>query len=108
MTCITTISINNDFATCETSIALRTANNETACRIDKIFSLPIEQLARYNRKNYLFPNVPLNLFQCNIFSVLSRYYNGIHTFGFSVHIFNRNLGLPIRTKIIKSTILTHF
>ncbi|MNP24999.1 hypothetical protein D3C76_1177900 [compost metagenome] len=108
MTCITAVGIYDDFASSKACISLRSANNETSCWVDEIFSVLIQQFSWNDRQDYMFFDVFLDLFQCSLFSVLSRHNDCIHTYRLVTVVFNRYLCFTIRTKIFQCTVLTHF
>ena len=108
MTSITAIRINDNFTACQTSIPLRSANNETTCRVNEIFGFSSSNSAGTTG---LITCSLISAWICS--SVISSACCVDTTIastrtGLSVNIFNRYLCFAIRTQIVKCAILTNF
>ncbi|KAL7686044.1 hypothetical protein Plhal304r1_c028g0092541 [Plasmopara halstedii] len=103
-----TVSVNNDFSTCQTRITMWSTNHETARRVQMIYRLVVEILLRYHSLDYMFHQVGMNLFVCNFIIVLSRndhsVYSLWHHTTIFLFVFHSNLCLTIRANPVKSSI----
>ena len=108
MTSHSTVSIYDDFSSCETSITVRSADHETSCRVDEELGLVIDQLLWKDRVEYVLLDILVNLLLSHILVMLSRKDNSLKAERLSVLIvLYRNLSLSIRTKILQSSVFSY-
>ena len=107
MTSHAAIGINDDFTAGQTSITLRTADNETTGRVDVVFGFRIQHFCGNNRCNNLFDNIFANLLVGNFRCMLGRNNDSIYTNRFAVIIFNGNLSFAVRTQVRQHAFLTN-
>ena len=101
------IGIHDDFPPGQTGIPLRTADDEPAGGIDVVDGVFVQQVSRNHRFDYVFQDVPAQLFHGNFRSMLGGDHNGIHADRFVVFIFHRHLGFTIRTQVWQDALLAH-
>lgn len=108
MTSHAAIGIDDDLTACEARIALRTADDETASRIDEEFRLVVEQAFRQFRFDDEFEEVAFDLFAADFGAVLCRNDDRIDADRFAVFIFDSDLGLAIGTEIGQCAVFADF
>ena len=96
MTSCSTVGINDDLTSCQTTVTVRSADNKTACRVDEIFGIRVNHISRDDRIKNIFLNVLMDLLLSNIRIMLCRAYNRIDSLRFaSLIILNCNLSFSI-------------
>ena len=97
---ISAISIHDDLTPCQSGISVRSADNETSCRIDVKSRLFIDQFHRQHRVEHLFLNVFMDLFLGHILVMLGGKHYRLQAQGLAFRIiFHRNLTLAVGTQI---------
>mmetsp|Transcript_10596 Transcript_10596/g.20081 ORF Transcript_10596/g.20081 Transcript_10596/m.20081 type:complete len:232 (-) Transcript_10596:150-845(-) len=95
----TTVSVNNNFSSSETSIAVRSANDEAPRRVQVIAGLVIQVLFGNNRLDDMLHQVLVNGLCLNILVVLCRDHDGVYAQGnhgaVYLLVLNHHLGFPI-------------
>ncbi|MNR15484.1 hypothetical protein D3C85_1320210 [compost metagenome] len=97
MTSITAVRINDNFTTSQTSIPLRSTDYESACWVNEVVSLFIQQMRWNDWKNNVLFNIFLDLLQCCVLIVLRGYNNRIYTNRFVIDVLNRYLRFTVWT-----------
>ena len=95
------VTVHNDLSASQSTVSARSANHEGAGGIHPIFSCGIEQVGRHYRFYDLLNHVFSDLFIAHILCVLGRKHNSVHAGRLSIHVFDANLTLAIRSKIIE-------
>ena len=108
VSCISAVSIHDDLSSCQSAVTVRSADHETACRIDKEFCLIIYHIFWKDHIKHVFLNIRMDLFLCHIRIMLSRKNYCIKTGRFAIFIIlNRYLSLSIRTKVRKRAVFSY-
>ena len=92
------VGINDDFTTCQSTVAHWTADYETTGWVDEELGRSSQPFSRQYRLDDLFHNGFLQRFLIDVFRVLSRQNNRINTDDFAVVILEGNLAFCIRTQ----------
>jgi hypothetical protein len=107
----TTVRVDNDFATRQASIAVRSANDKATARIQVVNRLVVQVLFRNNGLDDVFHEIGLDLFLRHVFAVLRRNDNGMdafrHRHAIFEHVFARDLRLAVRAHPFARAILAH-
>jgi len=107
----TTVSVNNNLATSQTGIAVRTSDNEAARRVEVIDSVLGEVLSRDNWLDHVFHEISTNLLVGDVVVVLSANDNGVDSKrdhgAVGALVFHHDLGLAIRAHPLEDTIFAH-
>gem|GEM_PF-2435645 len=103
----TTVSINDNLSSRQSTIPFWSSDIEHTGRIDEKFSFLIHQITKY-RSNNKIDNSITNFLMRNIQSMLRRDDNSIDSQWFLIFIFYRYLRLAIRIKEGKGTIFSYF
>ena len=105
---ISAVSINDNFAACQTAVAMRSSDYEPACRVDKESGLGINHSGGQNRIKHMAFNILMNLFLGNSFVMLCGQDDCIKADrrAFLI-ILHRYLCLAVRAQIRKCSILSH-
>ena len=106
MTCISAVGVNDYLSSCQAAVALRTADNKSACGIYEILCVN-KQLCGDNRLDDLFDNILSYLFESDLGSVLRGNDNSINSYGLAVIVFNCYLSLSIGTEIGENARLSY-
>ena len=108
VTGISTIGVYDDLTSGQTTVSVRSSDNETASRVDEELGVCIYHVSWKDRIEDIFLDILMDLFLRYFFTMLSGQNNCLQTDRFAVLIiFNSNLSLSVRTKIRKSTIFTN-
>ena len=103
-----TIGIDNDLASRQSGIPLRTADDKTPCRIDVVGDLIMQHAIGFKyRVNHLLFDCFLHLFKRDIVMVLGRNNDSIDTYRFAVNVLDRDLRLAVRPQKGYSTVLAN-
>ena len=98
MTACSTVGINDDLTSCQTTVTVRSADYETACRVDEIFGISVNHISRNDGIKNIFLNILMDLLLSNIRIMLCRAYNSIDSLRLAgLIILNSNLSLSIRS-----------
>ena len=85
------VSVDDNFAPGDASIAMRSAGNKPASRIDVNVCICVHQFCRHNRIDYFTFDVLAQLFSRNFVTVLTLNYDGIDAFWRITVVFNGHL-----------------
>ena len=107
MSAVTAVGINDDLSTGKTAITLRTADYKSAGGVYVDLSVFINEACGNDGLDHVFDDVSADLFEGNVFVVLSRNNDVFKTNGGVIFIFHSNLGLAIGTEICKCAVLTN-
>ena len=106
MTGISAVGVYDDLTACQTAVAVRSADNETAGGIDEIFGILIYHVSRNDGVKYIFFDVLVDLLLGHISGMLGGKNNRIKANRLAVFIiFYRNLSLAVRTKVRQGAVL---
>ena len=83
VTCISAVGVNDYLSSCQTAVALRAADNESACGIYEILGVN-KQLCGDNGLDDLFDDIFSYLVKRYLGSVLRGYNNGVNSYGLAV------------------------
>ena len=70
MTSCSTVGINDDLTSCQTTVTVRSADNKTACWVDEELCICVYHLLRKDLIKYIFLDVLMDLLLGNILVVL--------------------------------------
>ena len=102
------VGVHDDLTAGQTGVAVRTADDETAGRVDEILGILIQQMGRNDLLYHLLDHVLANLREGHLRAVLGGNNNRIHTDGLIVLvILYGNLALAVRTEIVEHTVLAY-
>ena len=104
---IAAIGIHDNLSACQTGVTHRAADHKSACRVDVIFCVFIQQGGRDYLLDNIFNNILFNLAMLHIGIMLRGHNNGIHSYGCIVLIFHCHLCLAIGAQICQCTVFTH-
>ena len=107
MTGITAVGIDDDLAAGKAGIAVRTADDKAAGRVDENPGIVIEQSSRKRRFNNVFDDIGTDLLQCDGIVVLTGHDDGIHTHRFIVVILNGHLRFSVGAEIRQRAVFAH-
>ena len=108
MTGISAVGVYDDFSSGQSTVTVRSADYETAGRVDIIFCILIDHLLRKDRIEDIFLDILVDLLLSYIRIMLSGKYHCIQTYRLVVLIvLNRNLALSIRTKVGQGSVFTN-
>ena len=108
MSCISAVSIHDDLTSCQACITVRSTDDETTCRIDKIFGICIQKFLWQDRIKYIFFDILMDPFLRYVRVMLCGKYNCFQAERLSVFIiFYGNLALAIRAEVRQCAILTN-
>src|SRR5690349_24970821 len=99
MTANAAVGIDDDFPSGESSVAMRSADDETAGRIDMEFGLRIHHPGRDDRINNVFFDISAELIGAHIIAMLRGDDHGVDAAGLSIHVFNADLAFSVRPEI---------
>ena len=103
------VCIDDDLAPGQSAVALRPANDKSACRIDQNSCIRVRQFRRERRHNDQSGHILTNLLQIRLGAMLRRQHHGVHTHRLPVLvILDGHLSLAVRTKIPDQALPTHF
>ena len=109
MTSVSAVGVYDDLAAGQTTVAHRSANNETTGRIDEELRSFRYHLLRQDRIEYILLDIFMDLLLRYIRIVLCGKYHAVQRSGLAIFIvLHRNLGLAIRTKVRKGAVLANF
>ena len=69
---ISAVAVHNDLSSCQSAVSLRSADNETSCRVDKELGLLVDHISRDNGVKYILFDILVNLLLSNGLVVLGR------------------------------------
>src|SRR5256885_60844 len=98
---VTAVGVDDDLATSQSRVALRTTSYEPSSRIDMELGIVIEKIARHRVLNHMLANLCSKLFVGNFRRMLRRNDDRIYAERPTIAIFNGYLRLAIRTKVGK-------
>ena len=107
VTCPATVGIDDDLASRESGVAVRSADNELARRVDEILCLCAQKLCRNDLLDDLLDHILADGREVDILIVLRRDNDGIDVDGFAVLVGNRDLRLAVGTQIFEIAVLAH-
>ena len=109
MTRHSSVSINNDFTSCQTAVSMRSSDHKTSCRINEKLCFIICHICRNHFIEYIFLNIFMNPLLRHFRIVLCRKHNRIQTLWNAVFIiFHSYLCFPVRAKIRQCSVLSYF
>ena len=101
VTCVATVGVYDDLTAGQTTVSVRSANNETAGWVDKELGILVYHISRDDLVKYILLNILMDLLLGYILIMLSRKNNCIQTYWLVILIiFYSNLGLSIWTKVL--------
>ena len=105
---IAAVGVDDDLATGQTGIALRTTGNESTGRIDVILRVVVQQIAGNSVSDNVFANLSAQLFVFNFRRVLRRDDDGVNAKRPAVAILNRDLRFAVWPQVGKLAGLAYF
>ena len=105
------VSVNNDLAAGESSVAVRTTDNESTRGVQVVDGLLVEVLGRHHRLDHVLHEPLLDILLSDLLVVLGGDDDGVDTEGHwaTVHhlVFTSDLSLPVGTHPGASAVLAH-
>ncbi|MNH10770.1 hypothetical protein D3C79_702590 [compost metagenome] len=108
MTGHATVGIHDDFTPGQAAVAHWATDNETAGRVDVVFGARAQPFGRQNRLDDLFHHRFLEVFQRDIFGMLSGQHHCVDADDFAVVILESDLAFCVRTQPRQGTVFTDF
>ena len=107
MACVSAVCVDNDLAACETGIAVRSADNKAACRVDEDLGILVDHAFRNDRVNDILSDILVDLLLTHIRVVLCGNNNGLKSCRLAILvILDGDLCLSVRTKVCESAVLS--
>ena len=106
--CVTTVCVNDDLSACQTGVTHRTADYESACRVDVVFCFIIQQFCGNYFLYYVFNDIFFDLAVFYIGIMLRGYNNGIYSYRLIIYIFYCYLCFTIGTQVSQCAVFTNF
>ena len=94
----TAIGVDDNFATGQTTVTMRTANHKPSSRVDQITDLAFDQVTWQNRLNHFFDHGFAQGLERDIGRMLGRQHNGINRNRPPIDVAQSDLALGIRTQ----------
>ena len=104
---VSAVSIDDNLTSRQAGIPMRSADDETAGRIDIIFCFLVQKLSRKNRLDDMLDHVLFDLLLRRFRIVLCRNQNRIDSLNLVTVILDRYLCLAVRSQIFERTVLAH-
>src|SRR5580765_6709169 len=95
MTAVTAVGVHDNFATGETSVAHRSADDETAGGVDVVLGIFVEHGNRHDRLDHVFGDGGAQIIVGDGVAVLGGDDHRVHTSGFAIAVFNGDLRLAV-------------
>ena len=89
----------------EARVSHRSAYDESACRVDEISGLLIDEIRRHHRVDDIGHYVRPYLIEADIRAVLRGYHYGVYPCDLAVLILDRDLRLAVRSQVRQSAVL---
>ncbi|OMP13799.1 hypothetical protein COLO4_00928, partial [Corchorus olitorius] len=98
------VGVDNDLAAGQAAVALRTADDEAAGRVDQVFGV-LQPFLRQHRLDDFFNHRLFDLLVLHFRRVLGRQHHGVHRHRAAIDVAQRHLRLGVRTQPWQAAVL---
>src|SRR5207253_7738578 len=105
---VAAVGVDDNLTASQTRVALRSAGHKPSGGIDVVFGLVVEQITRHSVSDNVLANLSAKLLVRYFRRVLRRDNDSIDAERAAIAIFDRDLGLAVRSKIGKLAGLPNF
>ena len=102
---VAAVGVDDYLAAGQTGVAVWSADDEAAGRVDVVFRLAVQELLRNDGLDDVLDQILLDLLLGHVGVVLRGDQDGIHAHGLIVFVFDGHLGLAVRTQVGQHAVL---